>query len=328
MASRKKQPAAESSPSSEPLAAEPKTPKTKPEAEELKADGPKLPKVQLPKLSKYQTFHIERVIRSSFRGSQWNPRKITQWARKRLRESLKTSGLVQPIIVSSVTMTVVGGHQKLSILDALEGRDDYMLDVAMVDGLTPVKERELALFLNNLDAQGEWDLPKLANILRDVEHKVDIDAAGFEPLTLEAMFDGSGIAVPMFAQTPEAIEEAVGLIGERASPTMRRLEQPSEEDLRDAGADEEPQEGGEEGEGAPEGGDDDPEVVAWREKEAARARRQARKDQALERSDTEYYAIVVFKDRAERERFMGLVGSDPQNKYVSGSQVFAKMGAL
>lgn len=94
-------------------------------------------------------------------------------------------GLVQPLVWNRRTGNLVGGHQRLSQLDALEGTRDYRLTVAVVD-VDEVRERELNVLLNNADVCGEWDLPKLKDILGT--ETLDIANTGFDWGAFQQMF--------------------------------------------------------------------------------------------------------------------------------------------
>jgi hypothetical protein len=128
-------------------------------------------------ISQYQKFEPTVVNRSEINGADYNPRKISDAARKKLRENIKRVGLLDTIVVNKNTMNIVSGHQRVSILDSLERKKDYNLTVAMVD-LTETEEREQNLFFNNSKAQGEYDSDLLAAMFTDFE--IDFDNTGFD----------------------------------------------------------------------------------------------------------------------------------------------------
>ena len=108
--------------------------------------------------NKFEVYQIQTVQRSSIHEAPYNPRKISNEARKKLKKGLKTYGLVQPIVVNRKTMNVVGGHQKLSIMDEeyKYPANDYSLQVSMIN-VGEETEVKINIFLNNPAAQGEWD---------------------------------------------------------------------------------------------------------------------------------------------------------------------------
>jgi hypothetical protein len=74
---------------------------------------------------------------------------------------------------------VVSGHQRLAALDALEGSENYDLQVAYVE-LTDKQEREQVIFFNNDSAQGTYNVELLSDLIKDI----DIELAGFTPADL------------------------------------------------------------------------------------------------------------------------------------------------
>ena len=54
--------------------------------------------------NKFEVYQIQTVQRSSIHEAPYNPRKISNEARKKLKKGLKTYGLVQPIVVNRKTM--------------------------------------------------------------------------------------------------------------------------------------------------------------------------------------------------------------------------------
>jgi len=136
-------------------------------------------------VTQYQKFALETVHRSQIKNAEYNPRHITDEARIRLRDTIQRVGLVQPIVWNKRTGNVVGGHQRLRQIDALEGRADYSMDVAVVD-VDDARERELNVLLNNPEVCGEWDLEKLQELL-DFDG-LDTVNTGFDEAELLRMF--------------------------------------------------------------------------------------------------------------------------------------------
>jgi ParB-like chromosome segregation protein Spo0J len=154
-------------------------------------------------LSKYEKWTPLKLRRNLVRNAPYNPRTLSEDAKKKLRKNIEGVGLVQPIIWNATTGNCLGGHQRLAILDALEGRDDYELTVARVE-LDEKTEKEQNIFLNNTAAQGDWDLEKLAKMLK--EDDVNFEQAGFDMAELYQLFGDSP-----FQQQPEEL----AAIGER-----------------------------------------------------------------------------------------------------------------
>jgi hypothetical protein len=79
-------------------------------------------------------------------------------------------------------------HQRLAALDALEGSQDYLITVDLVH-LDEKTEKEQNVFLNNPNAQGDWDLKALEKMLAE---DVNLENAGFSQSEIFQLFgDGA-----------------------------------------------------------------------------------------------------------------------------------------
>ena len=96
-------------------------------------------------------------------------------------------------------MNIVSGHQRIACLDSLEHKQDYSLDVAMVD-LSEKEEVEQNLFMNNEKAMGEYDPFMLAEVFES--NDIEVDNTGFELLDLGIL----GVEVDMAAAYDESAE--------------------------------------------------------------------------------------------------------------------------
>lgn len=139
------------------------------------------------------------IPRSSILFADYNPRRITEDARKTLRKGLKTFGLVGGIVVNkrpnSPSYILVSGHQRLTEMDKLQGfpGKDYLVRVEVVS-LSDKEEKELNILLNNPSAQGEWDNVQLSKLLP----YIDPDIAGLSEADLA------------FLQLPDIPDEITG----------------------------------------------------------------------------------------------------------------------
>lgn len=129
------------------------------------------------------------VKRSQLSFADYNPRTITEEARKELKKNLKSVGLLGGIIWNEQSGNLVSGHQRVDILDEVNHYDpedpstDYELRVEVVNFDTTT-EIEQNLFMNNIAVQGETDnelLRDLAAEFRDV----DFHKAGFSDMELQ-----------------------------------------------------------------------------------------------------------------------------------------------
>lgn len=112
--------------------------------------------------------------RSQIRLADYNPRTITPQGKKYLRNSLVRFGVLGGIVVNVRSSTLVGGHQKVTILDEMHGYDpsdpstDYMLEVSVVD-VDLKTEKELNITLNNPKVGGYWDPEKMQRLIPEID---------------------------------------------------------------------------------------------------------------------------------------------------------------
>lgn len=129
--------------------------------------------------------------------------------------------MVGGIVVNKTTgYTIVGGHQKVAILDELNKYNtstqegDYVLRVELIE-VDLKTEKELNITLNNHRVGGDWDY----DALRELLPSIDYDSVGFtaEDLTI--------IGVDYYMNTPEE---------EYLSSDIEHLYQPIEQERQQA----------------------------------------------------------------------------------------------
>jgi hypothetical protein len=178
--------------------------KAKPE----KAKKPKADKsAKAVRESRHVGFVIETVHRSQLKNCGYNPRVIRDDARRRLRANLKRVGLTHPITWNRRTGNIVGGHQRVAIIDGLEGTKDYTLPVAVVD-LSLEDEQCQNIHENNSDAMGDWDLALVERLVK--EDRIDIEKASMDVAATAALFgdDALGASGALVAEMAEKVREA------------------------------------------------------------------------------------------------------------------------
>ena len=79
-----------------------------------------------------------------------------------LRRSIITYGMIIPVVWNKQTNRVVGGHQRLTVL---ENEGETEADVSVVD-LDETQERQLNVALNKIE--GGWDEEKLGLLLAEL----------------------------------------------------------------------------------------------------------------------------------------------------------------
>lgn len=129
--------------------------------------------------------NIKRIALSKIKPSPYNPRldlKPGDKAYEDLKRSIEEFDCVEPLIWNEKTGHVVGGHQRLKILQDIGEKET---DVVVVS-LDNRKEKLLNLALNKI--QGDWDFPKLADVLTDLDTGEDsLELSGFDADELEAI---------------------------------------------------------------------------------------------------------------------------------------------
>lgn len=124
-------------------------------------------------LKKFFSSTIVEVKRSEIHPADYNPRKIDEQGKRMLKRSMKQFGVVGGIIVNSQTgNTIVGGHQKVAILDEMYKYpdNDYSLRVEMIS-VDRKTEKTLNIALNNGNISGTWDFDALARLVPDIDYQ-------------------------------------------------------------------------------------------------------------------------------------------------------------
>lgn len=197
-------------------------------------------------------------------------------------------------MVNDRTKHLVSGHQRIWIIDALEHRKDYDIDVALVD-LTLKQEKEQIIALNNLYMAGTFDFEKLSVMLP----KLGIEDCGFDEKDLGLIFPTW--EAPMNAPTMEQMEDVKRTASELEKARL---------DARAAKA------------------------AANPEDEADRRQRIKLMREVLKKTETsrfvregadsldvEYFVIAQFNNLAARAQFLATLKLDPQEAFISGEMV-------
>ena len=156
-------------------------------------------------LNKYFKSEPVEIARSSIQFANYNPRKITDSALKKLKQNIKRVGMLGGIIWNERTNNLVSGHQRVTVLDQLNGYDgtketDYILRVDKVN-LSEKEEKEQNIFMNNQSVQGEFDIDALRNLLPDIDFK----SAGLTAQDLSII--GIDFDMPVLEDIRTGIEE-------------------------------------------------------------------------------------------------------------------------
>lgn len=132
--------------------------------------------------------------------ADYNPRKISSEDYEKLTQSIKTYGLVDPIIINLNDNTVIGGHQRYDVLMDMYMDNEIDKELSLLklgdigwvftDDQLNVKDDnyEMALNLSLNKISGEWDDDKLAVVLEDLEvNGFDVELTGFDSEEVKKM---------------------------------------------------------------------------------------------------------------------------------------------
>ena len=130
---------------------------------------------------KWQTLPIDVLL-----PAVYNPRKSLKKGDKeyeKIKNSILEFGYVEPIIIN-YDMTVIGGHQRLTVLKDLGYKDVQCVVVEIKD---ENKVKALNIALNKIT--GVWNEQLLVDLISDLQKSdYNIDFTGFEPPEIEQLF--------------------------------------------------------------------------------------------------------------------------------------------
>ncbi len=131
---------------------------------------------------------LRKIGISELKAAKYNPRKDLKPGDpefEKLKRSIQEFGYVEPVIWNSRTGNVVGGHQRLKVLKSLGITE---VDCVVLDIDEP-KEKALNIALNKIS--GDWDLPLLNDLLKDINSSgFDVTLTGFEMAEVSELFRG------------------------------------------------------------------------------------------------------------------------------------------
>lgn len=137
-----------------------------------------------------ESYDVVEIHRSQLKNAPYNPRTLSEANKRKLKAGLKRHGLVSPLTWNEQTGYIVGGHQRISVMDSLMGTSDYTLKVAKIN-VPSNREKELNILLNNNSAMGDWDIGALGEMLDD--SSIVLDGTGFDAADVYKMFGDAGM---------------------------------------------------------------------------------------------------------------------------------------
>jgi ParB-like chromosome segregation protein Spo0J len=128
---------------------------------------------------------IQKISIDKLKPAKYNPRKNLKHGDpeyEKIKRSIQEFGYVEPIIWNKRTGNVVGGHQRLKILNEL---GETEIDCVIVD-MDDISEKTLNIALNK--ATGTWDFPSLKDLLAELDTGAfDVSLTGFDALEIEEL---------------------------------------------------------------------------------------------------------------------------------------------
>ena len=241
--------------------------------------------------------------------SPYNPRTIDPEARRRLKESLASGGLVETLVWNRRTGNLVGGHQRRDLLLELAEKDakktggdplDVTYTVAAVD-VDDAEERRLNVLLNNPNAQGRYDAEGLLAVFEGGGFSAE--AAGFAEVEVDELLASAGIDTAftdsMFqGEDPAAGDAATIAAMMDAGDEERKAERKAARKQTVAGV-----------------------TMDRDEPEAIRETRSVYSRRAADMNEADYTLTVVFASDAEKAAFCNVVGVPAARFMVAGERI-------
>lgn len=233
-------------------------------------------------LSKYIKSESVELKRSAIHFASYNPRTLSEDEKKTIKRGIKKFGLVGGLVVNKQTgMTVVSGHQRLTVMDELNKfpEQDYIIRVDLID-VDDKQEKELNILLNNPNAQGKWDYDALAKMVPDIDWK----DAGLTDVDLNL------IGCDYLLQT-----EAESSIADALSDMMSEVNEQNESDKAQRQLER-------------------AEKVAHMKE----VKQQVKDNSQKQAEDMDAYVMLSFDTYEAKAAFMGRFGYEPDMKFIKG----------
>jgi DNA modification methylase len=124
---------------------------------------------------------------------------------EKLKKSIQEFDLVEPLVWNERTSRLIGGHQRLKVLQEL---GYTKVEVSVVD-LPEEKEKALNVALNKI--QGDWDYVKLKDLLEELDTgEFDLELTGFDMDEIEDLMTQFHVPEEIIEdEVPEPPEEPI-----------------------------------------------------------------------------------------------------------------------
>ncbi|MCQ2964004.1 MAG: ParB N-terminal domain-containing protein, partial [archaeon] len=127
--------------------------------------------------------------------SVYNPRRMLDEDKAKLKNNLKRFGLVDPIIINLKNNRIIGGHQRFDVLKDSGVKEFYLIELGDIGWLFTTTDLEVidsdyekALNISLNKITGDFDTVKLRSLMEDLQlRKFDLSLTGFDDLELKKL---------------------------------------------------------------------------------------------------------------------------------------------
>ena len=127
---------------------------------------------------------IQKIDINLLKPAEYNPRKKLKKSDKeyiKIKNSIEKFGYIDPIILNK-DFTVIGGHQRLTVLKDLKYKE---IDCVVVD-ISKEEEKALNIGLNKIS--GDWDKDLLKDLFLDLKlTDIDLNLTGFDDIEISEL---------------------------------------------------------------------------------------------------------------------------------------------
>ena len=255
--------------------------------------------------NKIKQSEVRVIWRSEITPAPYNPRTISDEARKALKKNIKENGIIGGMVWNEQTGNLVSGHQKLNIADEVNkyeaGKNDYEIKVEVIN-VDLKKEKELNIWFNSSSVQGTYDYKKLALILPDI----DADLAGLDEVDLSMIEielpDVPEVEIPSFEPQKEKAEKA--MLEKSVTEELNNTVYHNSNGIHDMEKKE------------------SEEMSAEEKKALVKAIKEKVKEGATIQGDP--YFTVSFDSYDAKVEFLEFLGFNPEDKFIKGEELQEK----
>ena len=140
---------------------------------------------------------FKKININELKKYEFNPRKISENQKTKLKNSINTFGFVDPIIINNKTKQIIGGHQRYDVLLNNDVDELYIIELGDISWvfseldlnvLDENHEKALNIALNKIS--GEWDTEKLNILNQKLDNKiVDLETEETKFFKYNIVFD-------------------------------------------------------------------------------------------------------------------------------------------